>query len=139
MHFNKKHLAWLVASEWDAQINQKKGIQPATMPFMTLTSTAIDQILPDSTFTIKTIMSYLRTDTMLFFTNEEDRILLEKQNEHSPKRHSPNLKNMFQAIEQIETMTSRMPPDTSIFMIVQLAFYFENIALGPTLAHLAPT
>ena len=82
MHFNKKHLAWLVASEWDAQINQKKGIQPATMPFMTLTSTAIDQILPDSTFTIKTIMSYLRTDTMLFFTNEEDRILLEKQNEH---------------------------------------------------------
>ena len=82
MHFNTKHLAWLVASEWDAQINQNKGIQPATMPFMTLTSTAIDQILPDSTFTKNTIMSYLRTDTMLFFTDEEDRILLNKQNEH---------------------------------------------------------
>jgi chaperone required for assembly of F1-ATPase len=76
-------LAYAIAAEWDAQeANSKKGIQPPTMPLMILASTAIDQILPDPTHVRNTCMSYLPTDTALFLTRDEDRILLKKQRQH---------------------------------------------------------
>lgn len=37
-------LAAAVALEWDSQIDKRRGIQPANMPLMTLSSTAIDQV-----------------------------------------------------------------------------------------------
>lgn len=49
------------------------------MPMMTLASTAIDQVLVDAAPTIQTCMRYIHTDSALFFTNEMDRILLQKQ------------------------------------------------------------
>lgn len=75
-------LALAVAAEWDAQIDRRKGIQPASMPMMTLASTAIDQIQPDPQPTISTCMGYLPTDTALFWAPEEERILLKKQRQH---------------------------------------------------------
>ena len=72
-------LAWAIASEWDAQKDDKRGIQPASMPLMSLFSTAIDQIALDATHARKTVLSYLPTDSALFFTSEDDRILLKKQ------------------------------------------------------------
>lgn len=77
-----KWLAIAIAAEWDAQIDERKGIQPATMPLMTLASTAIDQVRLSRETTIYTCMSYLPTDTALFFTTEEDRLLLKKQKQH---------------------------------------------------------
>ena len=68
--------------EWDAQCDVKTGIQPVTMPYMTLASTAIDQVALNRATAISTCMKYLATDTALFYTTEEDRILLRKQRTH---------------------------------------------------------
>jgi ATP synthase mitochondrial F1 complex assembly factor 2 len=83
MHLPTVELGIVVANEWDAQTNPKRGIQPATMPFMQLASTAIDQVATEAgqKHAIDTVMAFLPTDTMLFFTTEDDRILLRKQKE----------------------------------------------------------
>lgn len=85
-------LAMIVAGEWDAQTDVRTGIEPVTMPVMTLVSTAIDQIQnneieSDSSTSQKQIvvencMKYLPTDSILFFTKDFDRILLTKQRKH---------------------------------------------------------
>ena len=74
-------LAWAIANEWDAQTDKKRGLVPATMPLTTLASTAIDQIAIDPTLARDTVLSYLPTDSAVFFTQEHDRLLLEKQKE----------------------------------------------------------
>ena len=74
-----RNIATIIAAEWDAQINKNTGIQPTSMPFMILASTAVDQIIPDSAFVKQTCLSYLPTDTSLFLNDESDRILLSKQ------------------------------------------------------------
>lgn len=65
--------------QWDAQVHVRTGIQPATMPLMILASTAIDTIRQDPETVINTCMGYLPTDSALFWTSEEDRVLLKKQ------------------------------------------------------------
>lgn len=75
-------LALCVAAEWDAQVDKKNGIQPATMPMMTLAATAIDQVQKHPAYTIDHLMRYLHTDSALFFTSEDDRLLLQKQRRH---------------------------------------------------------
>lgn len=81
MHFPNKLLAMAVAAEWDAQ-TEKKGLEPASMPLTTLSSTAIDQVLPNMEDIKQNCMRYLPTDSALFFTSEEDRILLSKQRKY---------------------------------------------------------
>jgi chaperone required for assembly of F1-ATPase len=75
-------LASAVAAEWDAQTDAIKGIEPVTMPLMSLVSTAIDQIKGNPQETIDTCIRYLPTDAALFFTTDSDRILLMKQKQH---------------------------------------------------------
>ena len=82
LHLPTAELAYAIAAEWDAQTDKKRGIQPATMPLMTLASTAIDQVRVDPTPVKTTVLSYLPTDSTIFFTSSEDRILLKKQKEH---------------------------------------------------------
>lgn len=82
LHLPTLELAMAIAAEWDAQTDVLRGIQPRTMPLMTLASTAIDQVAVDPTPTKTTILSYLPTDSALFFTTDEDRILLRKQKQH---------------------------------------------------------
>jgi chaperone required for assembly of F1-ATPase len=67
LEFDKIGLALAVAAEWDAQTDTKRGIQPPTMPMMSLASTAIDQISLDPSDAISTCMGYLGTDTALFW------------------------------------------------------------------------
>lgn len=74
-------LAWGIANEWDHQTDKQRGLQPATMPLTILASKAIDQISVDPTLAHSTILGYLSTDSTLFYTNEQDRILLAKQKE----------------------------------------------------------
>lgn len=81
-HLPNLELATAIAAEWDAQTDSLRGIQPVTMPLMSLAATAVNQILPDPEFVQQTCMGYLRTDTSLYFTSEEDRILLKKQKTH---------------------------------------------------------
>lgn len=78
----KESIATAIAMEWDAQCDVNTGIQPVTMPYMTLASTAIDQVALNRDTAISTCMKYLATDTALFYTTEEDRILLRKQRTH---------------------------------------------------------
>eukprot|EP01036_Dinobryon_divergens_P028730 gene28730-37724_t len=52
------------------------------MPLMTLVSTAIDQIAPHPDITIDNCMKYLPTDSALFFTTDEDRLLLSQQRQN---------------------------------------------------------
>lgn len=82
LHLPTYELALCIAAEWDSQTDARKGIEPVTMPMMTLASTAIDQVRVDPESTIRTCMKYLHTDSALFFTEESDRILLKKQREN---------------------------------------------------------
>jgi ATP synthase F1 complex assembly factor 2 len=73
-------LAHVLAAEWDFQeVLSDRGIEPATMPFMTLVSSAIDQADGEPSYYIERILTYLPTDSALFFTTRDDRILLKKQ------------------------------------------------------------
>jgi chaperone required for assembly of F1-ATPase len=80
LYLPSMELAAAIASEWDMQTN-KRGIQPATMPLMSLACTAIDQVSVEPDASINTCMNYLPTDSALFFAPPEDRILLRKQKE----------------------------------------------------------
>ncbi|RYG67901.1 hypothetical protein EON64_06445 [archaeon] len=82
LHLPTFSLALAIAAEWDAQTDQRKGIEPVTMPLMTLASTAIDQIAPHPEGTIETVLSYMPTDSALYFTTEQDRYLYNKQQTH---------------------------------------------------------
>jgi ATP synthase F1 complex assembly factor 2 len=77
-------LASAIAAEWDAQLDPKKGLQPTSMPLMSLVSTAIDQVqsIEDRKITIENCLKYLSTDSALFFTEETDRLLLKQQEKH---------------------------------------------------------
>ncbi len=88
LYLPNREVAMMIAAEWDAQTDARKGIEPVSMPIMTLMSTAIDQIqFNDNDSSEKTqreividnCMKYLPTDSLLFFTNDMDRILLKKQ------------------------------------------------------------
>lgn len=52
------------------------------MPLMTLASTAIDNIQSDREHSVVTCMRYMPTDSALFWTSGEDRLLLKKQRQH---------------------------------------------------------
>lgn len=52
------------------------------MPTMIIASTAIDQVSTDPTEARTTVLRFLPTDSALFFTSDEDRILLKKQKGH---------------------------------------------------------
>lgn len=82
LHLPTYGLALSIAAEWDAQTDSRKGIEPVTMPMMTLASTAIDQVRVEPEAAVRTCMKYLHTDSALFFTSESDRILLKKQREN---------------------------------------------------------
>jgi ATP synthase F1 complex assembly factor 2 len=74
-----EQLAWAIANEWDAQDDKDRGLQPATMPLTTLASVAIDQLSIDPTLAQTTVLSFLPTDSTLFYTTDGDRVLLAKQ------------------------------------------------------------
>lgn len=75
-------LAMVIGAELDAQTSNRNGIEPATMPLMSLASTAIDQVKIDPDTSINTCIKYLPTDSALFLTSESDRILLAQQKQH---------------------------------------------------------
>ncbi|GMF12337.1 unnamed protein product [Phytophthora lilii] len=57
-------MAFAVAHEWDAQSHD---IRPATMPVMTLASTALDlQLTSSAEETVREMMHYLHTDTVCY-------------------------------------------------------------------------
>ena len=74
-------LALAIALEWDSQTVTGRGIQPATMPMMTLASTAIDQVKVDPSIATAQCLSYLSTDTALVYAHPEERELLKLQHE----------------------------------------------------------
>lgn len=82
LHLPTFELALGIAAEWDAQSNKEKGIQPTTMPLMTLASTSIDQVQVEPHIAISNCMKYLPTDSALFHTHDLDRLLLAKQRQH---------------------------------------------------------
>ena len=70
-------LALAVATEWDSQ---KKYLQPAQMPLMTLCCTAIDQVASNPLPHQIDVMRYLRNDTSCYWSDPtEDRVLYKKQ------------------------------------------------------------
>lgn len=105
-----KNLAWCIASEWDAQMDDKKGIQPASMPLMSLISTTIDQISTPAglAFTRNTVMNYLPTDSALFYTHEGDRILLAKQRKMMDPILEFFAKELEIELKTTQAMTSRI-------------------------------
>jgi len=78
MQFSNEAFAMALAAEWDSQTSEK-GIEPSTMPLMTLVSTAIDHIAVDPNPTIENILKYFPTDTACYIADEEDRILRKRQ------------------------------------------------------------
>jgi chaperone required for assembly of F1-ATPase len=116
-------LALAVAAEWDAQTDSRKGIEPVTMPMMTLASTAIDQVAVDPQPIINNVMKYLHTDSALYFTNETDRILLSKQREHLTPAIDWLSKTLDVKVETTRDVATKLvhPPKTvdKIFKIIQ--------------------
>ena len=70
-----KTLANAIADEWR---NQEDQIIPSTMPFMTLSSTAVDRVRPRSDDTIDEILSFLETDLLCYRAQEPDALVLEQ-------------------------------------------------------------
>lgn len=82
MTFQNELLATTVAAEWDYQSDKRRGLEPTTMPLMTLTCTAIDQVRYSRDEVIDNCVRYFPTDAALFFTDEGDRVLLGQQRKH---------------------------------------------------------
>uniref|UniRef100_A0A7S3K311 ATP synthase mitochondrial F1 complex assembly factor 2 n=1 Tax=Aureoumbra lagunensis TaxID=44058 RepID=A0A7S3K311_9STRA len=64
-----KSLGLGIAAEWDSQ---NEFIVPSAMPLMSLTATAIDQVLVEKDFVLDNICKYLNTDTACFLASEAD-------------------------------------------------------------------
>lgn len=108
LHVPSKDIAFCIAAEWDAQTNTKKGLEPVSMPMMTLASTALDQIAQDRDTTINNCMRYLPTDSALFMTNDMDRILLLKQKQlYSPVVRWVN-RQLNTDLETTQSMSGRI-------------------------------
>jgi chaperone required for assembly of F1-ATPase len=156
LHLPNIGLAYAIASEWDAQTDVKigiikyilylryyliyislslspiQGIEPITMPMMTLASTAIDQVLIDPNYCKSTCLNYLPTDSALFFTSESDRILLKKQKQHLQpilrwfkRTFDIELKtksDMFGKIEHHEEVTNKF-----VNMLNEMVIYYNYI------------
>lgn len=84
LYFENEYLALAVASEWDSQTNVKLGIQPQTMPFMSIASTSIDATAFDPLPAQITCLSFLPTDSLLFFTNEDTELLTKQKEVFNP-------------------------------------------------------
>jgi chaperone required for assembly of F1-ATPase len=72
LYFSNYLLSLAIAFEWDSQLAEsKRGIVPATMPFMSIASTAIDTVESDPFSARSTCMSFLPTDSLLFWVKED--------------------------------------------------------------------
>ena len=76
-----KKLANAIADEWR---NQEDQIIPSTMPFMTLSSTAVDRVRPRSDDTIDEILSFLETDLLCYRAQEPDALVREQKEVWQP-------------------------------------------------------
>ncbi|KAF4135826.1 ATP12 chaperone protein [Phytophthora infestans] len=79
-------MAYAVAHEWDAQSHD---IRPATMPIMTLASTALDLVFTSSSQeTIDEMMHYLHTDTVCYqvTADQQEKLVALQQKKWKPIR-----------------------------------------------------
>ncbi|RLN72047.1 hypothetical protein BBJ28_00006739 [Nothophytophthora sp. Chile5] len=79
-------MAFAVAHEWDAQSHD---IRPATMPIMTLASTALDLVYTSSSKeTIDEMMHYFHTDTVCYqvTADQQDKLVALQQKKWAPIR-----------------------------------------------------
>ncbi|KAG6977691.1 hypothetical protein JG688_00000047 [Phytophthora aleatoria] len=79
-------MAYSVAHEWDAQSHD---IRPATMPIMTLASTALDlEYTSSSEETIDEMMHYLHTDTVCYqvTADQQEKLVALQQKKWKPIR-----------------------------------------------------
>ena len=156
-HVPNVELALAIAAEWDAQLDTLKGIEPTTMPITQMMFTAIDQISVDREPTMNTLLGYLPTDTALFFTTDEDRILLGKQRQQlepilrwlkrtfqielkTSKGHfQGRLNHHEKSIRKVETILSVLDPISLAAvqavtlecksLVMSLAFTFRHLTL----------
>ena len=70
-----KALADAIADEW---VNQEINIIPSTMPFMTLSATAIDRVRPRPDDTIDEILNFLQTDLLCYRAEEPEALVFEQ-------------------------------------------------------------
>jgi len=78
MHLRSEGLAWAIAAEWDAQ-GGPRGINPSTMPLMSLTATWLDQTAEARGAVVTNVAKYLHTDTICFYAAPELRGLRKRQ------------------------------------------------------------
>ena len=78
MYLPTEGLAWGVAAEWDAQTGQR-GIEPSTMPLMSLAATWLDQTAEGRELVVKNVFKYLHTDTVCFYAEPVLRVLRKRQ------------------------------------------------------------
>ncbi|EGZ28698.1 hypothetical protein PHYSODRAFT_248127 [Phytophthora sojae] len=79
-------MAYAVAHEWDAQSHD---IRPATMPVMSLASTALDLVFTSSSKeTIDEMMHYLHTDTVCYqvTADQQEKLVAQQQKKWKPLR-----------------------------------------------------
>ena len=92
---------------------------------MTLVSTAIDQISPHPEITIGNCLKYLPTDSALFFTSDDDRLLLSQQRQN----YSPVVKwfNKFFGLQLTTTTSIFKKIDHSPEALSKIAAYISRM------------
>lgn len=124
-------IALAIALEWDAQTDPKRGIVPATMPMMTIASTAIDQIEsnPDMPRTI--CLSYIPTDTALFLGDPREKKLIKAQKSSFNPIISWLAKEFKIELKTSQTLNGRIAhPEQTVLRLTRILESLDHFTLA---------
>jgi len=131
LHLPNAELASMIALEWDAQLDKSRGIVPASMPYTILASTALDQIRLDPNDARRTCLRFLPTDSTLFFTTPEDRILLKAQKKHFHPLHKWIKRALGVELKTTDNMGGRVAhPQASVERVTRIIESLDHFELA---------
>lgn len=132
--FQSQRLARAVALEWDHQGVEsgpgvESGIEPASMPLMSLTATWMDVTTADPDVTTANVLRYLRTDSACYFAEKPLRILVARQREHFLPIHDWLRDDFNVELATTDTLNKLPHPPASIARMVTLVEALDPAAL----------
>lgn len=109
-----KPLALALAHEWNAQ---KSVIEPAAMPLMTLTCSAIDTMSFRREAVVEELMRFLQTDTLCYHQEDEVKLLMKQREKWRPLLDWVDAE--FGALDISTDMQSTQHPEETVAAIQQ--------------------
>lgn len=132
--FQSQRLARAVALEWDHQgvetgLGMESGIEPASMPLMSLTATWMDVTTANMDVTTANVLRYLQTDSACYFAEKQMRILVGRQREHFLPLHDWLREDFNIELATTDTLNKLPHPPASIARMVTLVEALDPAAL----------